>query len=195
KTAIPAFYENDDPYKWALRVRALLNKQGAPAAGRYLLVGAAVENWLLGSDRIAPSGATPETSRAVREATLGRLAGFEIVPVPLLGEFEVYAVTRDALVIANVAPVVPRGVVDGARNSYRGWNMRHIFSYDGSYLQDGSILSMFMGVNSVNDELEIEKDDQGIPRLKVDENGDPIPTGKNVRGAKGTLTEGDRPTP
>lgn len=195
KTPLPDFYEDDDPYKWAIRVRSLLNSQGAPRAGRYLLVGAAVEAWLLMSDRIAPPGATPETSRAVREASLGRLAGFDIIPVPLLDDNEVFAVTSDALIIANVAPTVPRGAVDGAVRSYRGWNLRHIFDMDSNYLQDTSILSTFMGVNSVNDELETERDDQGLPRLKVDAEGNPVPTGKNVRGATGTLTEGERPTP
>lgn len=194
KTPIPQFYESDDPYQWALKVRALLNSQGAPRGGRYLLVGAEVENWLLGSDRIAPATATPETSRAVRDAVLGRMAGFEIVPVPALQDKEVFAVTSDALVIANVAPTVPRGVVDGALRSYQGWSLRHIFSYDGSYLQDGSILSTFLGVNSVNDELQVQRNaTTKLPELVLDENGDPIPTGKNVRGAMGTLTAGDRP--
>lgn len=194
KTPLPEVYENDDPYRWALRVRALLNSQGAPRQGRYLLVGANVENWLLGSDRIAPANATPETSRAVRDAVLGRMAGFDIVPVPALLDNEVFAVTSDALVVANVAPTVPRGVVDGAIRSYRGWSLRHIFSYDGSYLQDGSVLSTFMGVNSVNDELQVQRNSETkMPELVLDSNGDPIPTGKNVRGAMGTLTEGDRP--
>lgn len=196
KTAIPAFYESDDPYKWALSTRAILNSNGAPRGDRVLLVGAGVESWLLGSDRIAPSGATPETSRAVRDAILGRLAGFDIVPVPALEDDEVFAVTRDALMIANVTPSRPRGAADAATATFGGWGMLHTFDYDVHYQQDTSVLSTFLGVNSVNDELTVVRDATSkMPRLSLDSEGNPIPTGKNVRGTRGVLTEGDRPTP
>lgn len=194
KTPLPAVYENDDPYQWALRVRALLNSQGAPRAGRYLLVGANVENWLLRTERIAPPGSTPETSRAVRDAVLGRMADMDIVPVPALEDNEIFAVTRDALAIANVAPVKPEGVVDGAIRRYNNWSLLHTYNYDPSYQQNTSVLSTFMGVSSVNDELQVQRNaTTKLPELVLDAEGNPIPTGKNVRGAKGTLTVGDRP--
>ena len=41
-----------------------------------------------------------------------------------------------------------------------------------------------MGVNSVNDELQLDED--GLPVF--DENGDPVLTGKNVRIASGRFT-------
>lgn len=190
KTPMGAFTEEDDPYKWALRVRQLLNSQGAPRSGRAFLVGAAVENWLLGSDRIAPPNVTPEQSRAIREAQLGRLAGFDIIPVPALEDDEVFAVTSDALIVANVAPERPRGAPQSARQAADGWSLLHTFGYQEMYQQDTSILSTFMGVNSVNDELQVERDaDTKLPKLVLDDNGDPIPTGKNVRGTYGRLTE------
>jgi len=195
KSPLPTVYEDSDPFTWALAVRKLLNANGAPKTGRYLLVGAAVENWLLSSQRIVPDGSTPENNRAVREASLGRIADMTIVPVPALEDYEIFAVTSDALAIANVAPVVPEGVVDGAVRRYRNWSLLHTYNYDPSYQQNTSVLSTFMGVSSVNDELQVQRNaTTKLPELVLDENGDPVPTGKNVRGAKGTLTEGPAPT-
>ena len=194
KTPLPAFYESDDPYRWALNARAILNSNAAPK-DRVILAGAGVEAWLLQSQRVASQLATIENSNAIREATLGRLAGMDIIVSPALMDDEVYVVTRDALIIANVAPSVPRGVTDGARARYQGWDLRHIFQYDKDYLQDASVLSTFLGVNSVNDELEWERDaTSGMWQIKLDgTTGEPIATGKNVRGTKGTLLAGNRP--
>lgn len=194
KTALPAVYESDDPYTFALGVRKILNANGAPKRGRYLLVGADVENWLLSSDRIAGVNTTPETSRAVREAVIGALAGLTIVPVPALEDNEIFAVTSDALVVANVAPVTPDGAIDSALRRERNWSLLHTYSYDPNYQQNLSVLSTFMGVSSVNDELQVQRNaTTKLPELVLDAEGNPIPTGKNVRGAKGTLTAGARP--
>src|SRR5690606_18213318 len=194
KTPLPSVYENTDPWKWALKVRALLNAQGAPAAGRRLLVGAAAENWLLNSERVVPVTATPETSRAVREAVIGRIAEFEIVPVRALEDDEIFAVTSDALVIANVAPAKPEGAVSAAQLTERNWSLLHTYNYDWSYQQNASVLSTFLGVSSVNDELEVQRNaETKLPELVLDEEGNPKYTGKNVRGAKGRLLEGNDP--
>jgi hypothetical protein len=194
KTPLPAVYESDDPYTFALQVRKILNANGAPKRDRYFLVGADVENWLLNSNRVAGVNTTPETSRAVREAVIGALAGFTIVPVPALEDNEIFAVASDALVVANVAPVTPDGAIDSALRRERNWSLLHTYSYDPNYQQNLSVLSTFMGVSSVNDELQVQRDaTTKLPELVLDANGDPIPTGKNVRGAKGTLTAGARP--
>lgn len=194
KSPLPAVYENTDPWKWALRVRALLNAQGAPRGNRKLLVGAAAENWLLNSDRIVPATATPETSRAVREAVIGRIAEFDIVPVPALEDDEIFAVTSDALVIANVAPQPPEGAVSSAMLRERGWGLLHTYNYDWAYQQNTSVLSTFLGVNSVNDELKVRRNPQTkLPELELDDEGNPQHTGKNVRGATGRLLEGNDP--
>jgi P22 coat protein - gene protein 5 len=191
KTAIPAVYENDDPYKFAVSIRALLNKQGAPTNNRVFFIGTDVETWLLTSDRIAPAGlgTSPDV---VRNASLGRLAGFDIVPVPGLADNEIFAVTPSTLVIANGAPALPLGAAQAARRNYRGWSLLQTTSWDTMYQRDISVLSTFLGVNSVEDELTTSVVG-GFRTLTLDGDGNPIPTGKNVRGAKGTLTAGDRP--
>ncbi|HLU28505.1 MAG TPA: hypothetical protein VKZ65_08710 [Glycomyces sp.] len=195
KTPLPTLYNDTDPYDWAISVRRILNAQGAPTAGRYLLVGAGAEDRLLRSERIVAPNMTPETSRAVREAVIGDLANFTIVPVPALEDNEIFAVTRDALVVANVAPVKPDGAIDSAQRRARNWSLLHTYSYDYSYQQNVSMLSTFLGVNSVNDELQIQRNPQTkLPELVLDANGDPVPTGKNVRGAKGTFVDSNAPT-
>lgn len=194
KTALPTLYTDTDPYTWALAVRKILNTQGAPRGGRQILCGADAENQLLSTDRIAPANATPETSRAVRDALLGRIAGMDIIPVPALEDNEIIVVTRDAMVIANVAPERPDGAIDSAQRRAKAWSLLHTYNYDYQYQQNASVLSTFLGVNSVNDELEVARNAQTkLPELVLDANGDPKPTGKNVRGARGLFV--DTPAP
>ena len=187
KAAPPDYSTTDDPYLWGLDVRRILNEQGTPAGGRVVLVGTEVEQWLLTSERLAPVTATPESSRVVREATLGKMAGLTFLTCPMLKLKEYYAVTPDTLMLANAAPLVTSGMT-GFRLNNGKWSLRHVSSYVNDWLQEGSIFSTFMGVSSVNDELETEKDLNGFIRYVRDEDGNPIATGKNVRGMKGEIT-------
>jgi len=190
KNPLPTLYADSDPYDWALDVRKVLNRQGTPKAGRMVLVGAGAEHRLLRSDRITPPGATPENNVAVREAKLGRIAGLDIVQLDSLEDDEIIAVTPDALVVANVAPEQPDGAIDSANRTYNNWGLLHTYDYDQSYQQNASVLSTFLGVNSVNDELEVVRNAQTkLPELKLDEEGNPIATGKNVRGARGVYVD------
>lgn len=175
--------EEDDPYKWALAVKAKLDAQGTPASGRTLLLGSNAFNWVMTSDQLRmydPSQALT----AFREATVARMAGFDIVDAGLsLGPNEIYAVHASALVIANLAPDIPSGAVWGARARYKGFSARVMRDYDTNFLRDRSVVSTFSGISSVNDEYQ--RDTNGIV---LDTEGTPVITGKNARGAKGTFT-------
>ena len=194
KTAIPAFYEDDDPWTVVRGIRRILNDNGCPADNRYLLVGSQVEDWMLGAERVAPV-ADGITNPAVRNATIGQIGGMTIVPSSMLAEDEIFAVVPSTLVIASGAPALPLGLADAqkARASYEGYEMLLTIAYDQRFQQDASVFSTFLGVNSIEDELATTTDADGFTILDLDEDGNPTLTGKNVRGAKGTITDGNRP--
>lgn len=177
----------DDPYSFGLYAKGVLDRQGTPRGNRTLLVGTNVQNWIMESDRIQKMDPN-QTGTAFREATVARMAGFNIVDGgQLLGVNEIHAVHPSAMVIANVSPDVPRGAVWGAKASHQGFNMRIIRDYDSSFARDRSFVSTFAGWSSVNDEYEFTG--EGVDReLVLDDEGNPVVTGKNVRGARGVFT-------
>lgn len=173
-----------EPYKLALKLRSVLNKQGTPRDNRILLVGTNVEQWMLEDDRISR---LPEsgTTAALRRAVLGDLAGFTVIASDAIGENDYYAVHPSALAIANVAPEQPLGVPYSARQTADGWSLLLTYQYESRWQQSVSVLSTYLGINSINDELQRDAETGGVV---FDANGNPQTTGKNVRGAKGVLS-------
>lgn len=173
----------DDPLKIALQGYLKLERAGVPKDGRFWMVGADAEEWLLGSDVLlepARGGNALATDNI-----LGRIRGFNVISgSSLIGDDEMYFGHRSGLIVANVAPEAPFDVPNSARASAGGFSIMGTLMYDPAYQSTTSTLSTFMGVNSVNDELKL--DENGLPEF--DENGDPVLTGKNVRICKGTFT-------
>lgn len=177
--------EADDPYLWALKAKAKLDAQGTPAAGRRLLLGSNAYNWIVTSERLQKTD-PGQMLTAFREATFGRIAGFDVVDAGIaLDPNEIFAVHQSALVIANMAPDIPSGAVWGARQAYKGFALRVMRDYDANFLRDRSVVSTFSGISSVVDEYQRNAD--GSVKLDTAE-GTPLLTGKNARGAKGTFT-------
>jgi hypothetical protein len=174
--------EADDPYKWALGVKKVLDTQHTPKSGRKLVVGANVSEWIASSDSLQKYD-SEQARTAYREATLGRLAGFDIVESDRATDNEFFAIHPSALVLANVAPENPDGATYSARQQFRGMGVRVLKDYDPNFLRDRSVVSTFTGISSVNDEYLTDVDG-----LVLDVDGNPQITGKNVRGAKGVFT-------
>lgn len=153
-----------DWYKVATRARRLLNDQNVPRAGRTLLVGSAVEEAILNSDRFARFDSIgAEATNALREATIGQIAGFNVVPSAALDEDEAYAYHRTAFVLAARAPRVPQGVSMGttrslgdagqmgATASFGGVSVRWIMDYDYQNTTDRSLVNTWVGTATVKD--------------------------------------------
>jgi len=176
--------EADEPFQWALHVKSVLDARGTPKRGRRLLVGSEAFNWIIQSDQLVQYD-TAQAQTAFREATFGRIAGMEVVDASdSLDPTEIYAVHSSALVIANLAPNVPRGAVWGARQRHAGFSLRVMRDYDTNYARDRSVVSTFSGISSVLDEYV--RDAQGV--VLDPDTGTPTLTGRNARGVKGTFT-------
>jgi hypothetical protein len=164
-----------DPHLVAVEARRLMNAHKvAPFGGRIFLVGSDVEAAWLTSDRLANADNIGDVSAAVREATIGRLAGAPVVVHPELDPGEAYYFHKSSFVMGSVAPVAPRGAVVSAATSRNGYSARWLMDYDPNFLRDRSVVSSFIGINEILDER--------------DANGDIVASPDNVRIVKINFT-------
>lgn len=190
----------DDPFLVSLEARRLMDSDKvAPSAGRFHFVGTDVAAHWLASDRLSRYDSTGQTGTpALREAIIGTLAGAPVVVHNGLDPLEGYYLHKSALVLATVAPAIPRGAVTGSSLSSRNFGMRWIQDYDANFLRDRSVVSSFAGVTDVRDERNAdgtwifeegdfdqdELDVMGVAAGDVN----PVGTRKNVRVIKYNVT-------
>lgn len=153
---------NTDWYLVATRARRMLNGLHVPKANRTLLVGAAVEEQILRSDRFNKfDNIGAEATDALREAALGRMAGFNVIPSEDIDEDSAYAYHKTAFVLATRAPKVPQGVSFGSNRSLGeaagatgyvgGLSARWIMDYDYTNTTDRSLVNTWVGTATVED--------------------------------------------
>ncbi|AUG87139.1 major head protein [Streptomyces phage Attoomi] len=145
-----------DPFLGLVDARAALNKNNIPQEGRTFLMGADVETALLKSGRINDVSKSGSDS-ALRNATVGRLAGFDLVVSNAIAPDAAYAFIPSAFVLATRAPAIPAGVTSGSSQSYNGLAMRWIRDYDAAKLRDRSILNVYAGYNVMTDKVGASK--------------------------------------
>ncbi|GAB7185925.1 hypothetical protein ATKI12_5756 [Kitasatospora sp. Ki12] len=149
-----------DPWSGVIDARATLNKQNVDFKERTLLVGADVEVNLLKSERLSKVDQSGDDS-ALRDATVGKIAGFNVVTSNAIDPTSAYAFVPSAFVLATRAPAIPGGVAFGASQSYNGLSMRWIKDYDSAKLRDRSIVNIYAGFNTMLD----KPDGRGNPAL------------------------------
>jgi hypothetical protein len=175
----------EDPHRVAVEARRRLDAdKTAPAGGRVFLIGSDVAAEWLVSDRLSKYDWNGEVGTpAVRQHTIGQLAGTPVVVHNELEPAEAYYFQKGSLVVANLAPAVPQGAVTGRTGiNAAGFAARWIQDYDAAYLTDRSIVSTFAGISEIRDE---RKGGTGADRLDLLE--DPAAR-NNVRGLKITYT-------
>ncbi|MFE9924272.1 hypothetical protein ACFYQA_22620 [Streptomyces sp. NPDC005774] len=141
--------------KTLIRAREVLNKFRVPKEGRTLLVGSAWENELLADPdlNLASNVGEAEAVSALKEASLGRRYGFNIVVSDELPADFAVALTSSAFIFATGAPSVPQSVPFGASASYNGVALRWIRDYDSTRLMDRSIVNTYKGFRIIEDTL------------------------------------------
>lgn len=157
--------DEDDPYLGFVDARIALNNANVPASQRFLAVGSNVEAALLKSDRLSKFD-TSGSTEALREAVIGRVAGFTAVSAPGLDPDVAVAAHKTAFVLSLVAPVVPDGASWGQTASYKGMSMRVIKDYDPAGANgpvDRLLVDTFMGTGIVKDAGTIDGDGKFVP--------------------------------
>jgi hypothetical protein len=143
--------DETNPYKTIVDARVALNKANVPMSERVLVVGADMEGIFLKSDELHQADKAG-TDSALRDATIGRLAGFNQVVVSNALPTNVgFAFHKTAFVLGMRAPAVPDGATYGASRSAFGLAMRWIRDYDFRNVQDRSLFDTYIGTNVVAD--------------------------------------------
>ncbi|QYW07858.1 major capsid protein [Streptomyces phage RedBear] len=137
-----------------IRARDVLNKFRVPAEGRVLLVGSDWEVALLSDDKLNLAGNVGEAEAvaALREATIGRRYGFDIVVSQEVPGDAAFAMHRSAFIFATGAPTLPQSVVGGSASA-NGVAVRWLQDYDALHLTDRSVINTYKGFREVKDQL------------------------------------------
>jgi hypothetical protein len=138
-----------------IEARKVLNAFNVPDEQRWLVVGTDFESALLNDDKLnlAQNVGEGEAVSALREATIGRRMGFNIVVDQTIPSDAAYAYVRSAFIFMSGAPVKPTGAAYGASTSYEGIGLSWIVDYDMDKQRDRSVVKTFPGFRSVKDVL------------------------------------------
>lgn len=127
-----------------IQARRVLNSRKVPQAGRVIAVGPGVEAAFLSDDLLQKANESGSTG-VLREATIGRLFGFDIVADPALPEDYAVAYDRDAFALVTRPSRAPEGAAFAATRAQDGFAMRYIQHYSPIHLEDQAVLDAFVG--------------------------------------------------
>lgn len=135
----------------------LLGQRGVPLNGRYLAVGANWEAALLGLDNLnkVNEAGNPDT---LRDATLGRLYGFNIVVDYAIDPNAAYAFQRDAITLVTRTTALPRGAAFSSTVAKDGFTMRYLQDYDPDHLTDRAVVDTFAGAQVLDPQRIVKLD-------------------------------------
>ncbi|MGW0929553.1 P22 phage major capsid protein family protein [Streptomyces sp. NPDC002644] len=133
-------------------LRAKLNANHVPQQGRFAVVGTNVETLLLKNRHITQFDQSNSTE-ALREAHLTKLAGFDIIVSDVVDPDAIYAMHPSAFRLAMIAPVAPEGAAYASSQSMAGVAMRYIRDYNSDKAMDRSFLSVYTGISPITDPL------------------------------------------
>lgn len=135
--------------------RRVLNRFQVPAGTRTLVVGSDFEQALQTEDRIqlASNSGDGNANSALRDATVGRIKGFNVVLDNTIDPVAAYAIVDNGFVWANAAPMVPRSVAYGATSSFEGVALRLMQDYVHDYMYDRQVTDTWSGMRYVEDVL------------------------------------------
>lgn len=145
-------YDAANPVKTFTLARKALRDLGVPAGSIKAIVGTQIAADLLESKALSDVSQSGSEG-ALRDATIGRLRGMDVVEVNTLADNEIIVFHPDAFTLVLRAPVVPQGVTFGQSVSANGFAVRYIRDYDSTVLADRSILNVFAGAKAMEKDV------------------------------------------
>ena len=138
-----------------IEARRVLNAFNVPDGSRYLLVGSGFEAALLNDKglNLAQNVGDSEAETSLRNATIGRRFGFDIVVDQSIPRDSAFAFATSAFIFLSAAPYVPQSVPFGATVSFEDIALRWVRDYDPTYMWDRSVVNTYAGFRSVTDVL------------------------------------------
>src|SRR5690606_7468733 len=181
-----------------LEIQLLMDAQGMPQDGRFLLAGKNVYKALAASKGLRSydlATATTVFRRGVRGSI--ELVDMELVNgASLLGDNDFQVIHPSWAVMPTSRGEMPDSGVAWARAStIDGFDIRIQRGYSLDYDRNGQVIHTYWNINSINDEISRHTRATAASANDGSEAGDPVitddafvTTGKNVRRAKGTWT-------
>ena len=130
-------------------LRKVLNKRKVPSAGRKVAVGANAEAALLSNDQLQKVNESGSAD-VLRNATIGRLFGFDIIADPTLPENFIIAYHTDAFAHVTRPSRQPDGAAKSATVAEGGYALRWIQHYNPLQLEDQSVVDTFYGATTLD---------------------------------------------
>lgn len=170
-----------DPSAAFVEARRVLNRFNVPTAGRYLLLGSDFDAVLQNDPdfNVASTVGDANADSALKDATIGRWKGFNIITSNEVDAATAYAFVPSAFIFLSAAPSVQAGNTFGANASFNNIAMRWVRDYDPAYLRDRSVVSTYYGFDEVTDVVRYWDADTGQEKVSTEE--------YFVRGVKLTL--------
>lgn len=140
----------DDVHGAIVDARKILNDRNVPQNDRVLIIGTAVEAHILKSEQFRRFDHAGDNN-ALRNATIGSIAGMPVVVCNTLDEDEAFAFHKTAFQTVYRVPKAPLGGVDTGSGSYAGIALRWVKDYDPAYLTNRSTFDTFFGISVVKD--------------------------------------------
>jgi hypothetical protein len=148
--SIPAIADDGSNFMLALiKARQVLNDRHIPAAGRTFAIGSNIEAAALQLPQLQKVNEAG-TTEVLRNATIGRLMGFDIVTDPALPEDFGVAYHRDAFAHVTRPSRQPEGAAKSATVSQDGFALRWIQHYNPLQLEDQSVVDTFYGATTLD---------------------------------------------
>lgn len=138
-------YDPAQPQKLFTKLRKKLRDQGLPMTGLVALVGTRVYADLVDAKAIEDNSQSGSNA-GLRDASAGRVKGFNIVEAVELDEDEVAVYHNDTFQLVVRAPEAPRGASFAESVSGKGFALLHDMGFDTRYRQDVSVVSTIVGV-------------------------------------------------
>lgn len=132
-----------------IKARQVLNERHIPTDGRYFAVGADLEAAILSLPQLQKVNESG-TSEVLRNATIGRLFGFEIVADPALAADFGIAYHKDAFAHIMRPSRQPEGAAKSATVAQDGFALRWIQHYNPLQLEDQSVVDAFYGAATLD---------------------------------------------
>lgn len=157
---------NEDAPRFAItEARRVLNRFQAEPGNRVLLVGSDVDLVMQNDPHfnLAMNVGDVAASSALQNAIIGRYKGFTVIQHSDIAPDEAYAMTPDAFALLLAAPSAPTGAPQASTVAWNGYAFRWICDYDTDYQYDRSVVSTWVGTQSVKDVLAgTDKNGQAI---------------------------------
>lgn len=133
-----------------IQARRVLNSRKVPQAGRTVAVGAGVEAAFL-QDELLQKANESGTDGMLREATIGRLFGFNIIVDAALPDDYAVAYDREAFAHITRPSRAPEGAAFSATRAQDGFSLRYLQHYNPLQLEDQAVLDAFAGADVLDE--------------------------------------------